>query len=587
MARIPPAFIDELLSRTDIVALIEARMPLKKAGKEFQARCPFHDEKTPSFTVSPSKQFYHCFGCGAHGTALSFLMEYDRLEFRESVELLASQVGMEIPDDYRPGPDPSEQQPLFDVLAQADRHYRELLRQTPSAIEYLKGRGISGEIAKIYGIGYVPEQWDSLMRKTTNRQAAVTAGLLIENEEQGRTYDRFRNRIMFPIRDGRGRVIGFGGRTLGDDKAKYLNSPETPLFHKGRHLYGLFEARQELKDIPRMLVVEGYMDVVALAQHGFHNAVATLGTATTAEHLQALFRICDEVVFCFDGDSAGRRAGWRALEQSLPVMRGTRRARFLFLPEGEDPDTLVRGEGGKQRFQELIEASLPASTVLLNELGEKTDLSTADGRSRLVEMARPHVEKLPPEAFKAQLIHEIANLSGLPAADLERLYQQGSSLRQAPPVETASKSSGMKMTPVRRAMQLLMNTPQLADNVSESQTLKRSAAPGARILAEAIEFFQKNPTYTVAVLLERWRDQPHGPALQRLAAEALRGDPAHLEKEFNECVNSVIQETDNITRRQRYDALLARQQQGPLSASEQQELQDLLREIRDKRGRIS
>ncbi len=587
MARIPPAFIDELLSRIEIVALIEARMPLKKAGKEFQARCPFHDEKTPSFTVSPTKQFYHCFGCGAHGTALSFLMEYDRLEFREAVDLLAGQVGMEIPEDYRAGPDPNEQQPLFNVLIQADRIYREHLRQTPHAIDYLKGRGISGEIAKTYSIGFAPPEWDALFQHTKDRKAAVTAGLLIKHEDTGKTYDRFRNRIMFPIRDGRGRIIGFGGRTLGDDKAKYLNSPETPLFHKGRNLYGLYEARQKLKDIPRMLVVEGYMDVVALAQHGFHNAVATLGTATTAEHLQALFRVCDEVVFCFDGDSAGRRAGWRALEQSLPVMRGTRRVKFLFLPEGEDPDTLVRGQGGQQRFLELIDNSLPASTVLLNGLSEDTNLATADGRSKLVEKARPYIEQLPPEALKAQLIQEIAEISGLPASDLQTLYQRGAALAAPAARQPQPSKSSMKMTPVRRAMQLLMNEPRLADNISETRELRSAGSAGAQILAESIEFFQKNPTYTVAVLLERWRDEPHGPALQRLAAATPRGERTNLEKEFNACVRSVIQETENIARRERYDALLARQQQGSLRNAEQEELQNLLREIRASRGRIN
>ena len=516
-------------------------------------------------------------------------MEYDRLQFRESVELLAGQTGMQIPDDYRAGPDPNEQQPLFDVLAQADRHYRNNLKHAPDAIEYLKNRGISGEIAKTYGIGYAPDQWDNLMQRVRDRRAATTAGLLIAHEDSGKIYDRFRHRIMFPIRDGRGRAIGFGGRTLGDDKAKYLNSPETPLFHKGKNLYGLYEARQALKDIPRMLVVEGYMDVVALAQHGFHNAVATLGTATTREHLQALFRVCDEVVFCFDGDAAGRRAGWRALEQSLPVMRGTRRVKFLFLPEGEDPDTLVRGAHGQQNFQTLIENSLPASTVLLNGLSEGANLNTADGRSRLAEKARPYIEQLPPEAFKAQLIQEIAGISGLPAGDLERLYQQGgspSTTNERPQQAPSQPQSGaMKMTPVRRALQLLMNDPRLADNVLETQTLHRANVAGAPILAASIEFFKKNPTYTVAVLLERWRDQPHGQALQRLAAQTPRGDAEHLAKEFDECVTSLIANTDNLARRQRYDALLNRQQQGPLDAAEQQELQQLLQAMRSSRGR--
>lgn len=582
MARIPPGFIDELLNRTDIVSLIESRLPLKKAGKEFQARCPFHDEKTPSFTVSPSKQFYHCFGCGAHGTALSFVIEYDRLEFRDAVEFLAAQVGMEVPDDYRAGPDAEEQQPLLNVLTQAERYYREYLRGTPEAINYLKGRGITGDIAKRYGIGFAPPGWDAIYQRLPDKRAAITSGLLIKHEDSGKTYDRFRNRIMFPIRDGRGRVIGFGGRTLGDDKAKYLNSPETPLFHKGRHLYGLYEARQSLKNIERMLVVEGYMDVVALAQHGFANAVATLGTATTAEHLQALFRVCDEVVFCFDGDAAGRRAGWRALEQSLPLMRGTRRVRFLFLPDGEDPDTLVRGANGQQRFQTMVDNSLAASIVLFNGLAQDVDLSTADGRSRLIEKARPHIEKLPPEAFKAQLIQEIAAQSGLPAQDLERLYQQSGTSPQKP--ETNHNAGGVRTSAVRRALQLLMNEPRLADNLTDIETLRNSAARGSDLLAEAIEFFQKNPTYTVAVLLERWRDREQFAALQRLAAQPPRGDSEHLATEFHECVQTITRKTANLEYRERYATLLARQQQGPLSNEEQQELQSLLQQIRANRG---
>lgn len=582
MARISPNFIDELLNRTDIVALIETRLPLKKAGKEFQARCPFHDEKTPSFTVSPAKQFYHCFGCGAHGTALGFVIEYDRLEFRDAVEFLAAQAGMEIPDDYRAGPDAEQQQPLLDALAQAERYYRESLRRTPAAIDYLKGRGITGDIAKHYGIGFAPPGWDAIYQHLPDKRAAITAGLLIKHEDSGKTYDRFRNRVMFPIRDGRGRVIGFGGRTLGDDKAKYLNSPETPLFHKGRHLYGLYEARQALKNIAYMLVVEGYMDVVALAQHGFANAVATLGTATTAEHLQALFRVCDEVVFCFDGDTAGRRAGWRALEQSLPLMRGTRRVRFLFLPEGEDPDTLVRNENGPQRFQDMIEHSLAASTVLLNGLAQGVDLSTADGRSRLIEKARPHIEKLPPEAFKVQLIQEIAAQSGLPAQDLERLYQRPVKTHQIP--KPHPHAGGVRTSAVRRAMLLLMNEPRLADNVTNLEALRGAPARGSDLLAEAIEFFKSNPTYTVAVLLERWREREQSAALQRLAAQPPRGDAEHLATEFHECVQTITRESANLEYRERYDSLLARQQQGPLSSEQQQELQSLLQQIRANRG---
>ena len=593
MARIPDAFIDELLGRTDIVSLVQARVPLKKAGKDYQARCPFHDENTPSFTVSPSKQFYHCFGCGAHGTAISFVMEYDRLPFREAIESLAEQAGMALPDDYRAGgADIDQYKPLYEALAAADRIFRSALRRNSTAVEYLKSRGISGEIAQAYGIGYAPAAWDTL-RQQLPRKAAVTAGLLVERDD-GHTYDRLRDRITFPIRDTRGRTVGFGGRILPgdggtDDKtqAKYLNSPETPLFHKGRNLYGLFEARQALRDIQRLIVVEGYMDVVALAQHGFHNAVATLGTATTGEHLQVLFRVCDQVIFCFDGDSAGRRAGWRALEQALPQMRGTRRASFLFLPDGEDPDSLVRSADGRERFTRMLDESLPASTVLLDGLREQVDTRTADGRSQLVEMARAYVRQLPPEAFKAQLIHELSGLSGLPAADLERLYAEGGpppSTRDTAQRPQRAETDGVRISPVRRALQLLMNNPALADNVDDPALLRASDTAGTRLLAEAIDFFQSNPNYTVAMLLGRWREHEHVDSLSRLAAQTPRGDDTNLAAEFDACVARLVEAPRAASNRARFDALLARQQNGPLDAAEQAELQQLLQALRGERA---
>ncbi|MEQ8798995.1 MAG: DNA primase [Salinisphaeraceae bacterium] len=579
MARIPQGFIDDLLARTDIVSVVESRVPLKKAGREYQACCPFHDEKTPSFTVSPAKQFYHCFGCGAHGTALSFLMEYERLEFREAVEALAGQAGMTIPEEARgAGPDADTQKPLFAVLEQAGRLYQNQLRQSPAAIDYLKSRGITGATAKAFGIGYAPDSWEFLRGQVRDRQAAVTAGLLIE-KDNGQAYDRFRNRIMFPIRDGRGRVIGFGGRALGDDPAKYLNSPETPLFHKGRSLYGLFEARQALREIPRMLLVEGYMDVVALAQHGFANAVATLGTATTAEHLNALFRATDEVVFCFDGDRAGRDAAWRALDNALPVMRGTRRARFLFLPEGEDPDSLVRQTDGTAELTRLIDASRSASQVLLDGLTEGLDMKDADGRSRLVEKARPFVTKLPPEAFKADLIREIARRSGLPAEDLDRLYREGGTAggRRAP---AEQRQRPVKFTPVRRALQLLMNDPRLADKLPiDIAALTQSGVAGADLLADGIEFFRANPHLPAAAWLEHWRDHQAGDALQRLAAETPRGEPEDLAREFRECVARAL-EGEKQHERERFQALMTKQQATSLTPDEAAEAQALLERLR-------
>ncbi|HKJ77760.1 MAG TPA: DNA primase, partial [Gammaproteobacteria bacterium] len=354
--RIPQSFIDDLLSRVDIVEVIDARVPLKKAGRDYAACCPFHDEKTPSFTVSPTKQFFHCFGCGAHGTALGFLMEYDHMGFVEAVEELAAKQGLEIPyEGGAPAAGPGRDlKPLYDLLGQADRYFRHQLRNHPAAakaVDYLKGRGVSGEVAAAFGLGYAPPGWDGLLQALGRDDGAlkrlVEVGLLIEREEDRRRYDRFRDRVIFPIRDPRGRTVGFGGRVLGDDKPKYLNSPESEVFHKGRELYGLYEAQQAVRRPERLLVVEGYMDVVALAQHGIANAVATLGTAATADHLQRLFRVTGEVVFCFDGDEAGGKAAWRALENAMPQMRDGRQVRFMFLPQGEDPDSLVRAIGGE------------------------------------------------------------------------------------------------------------------------------------------------------------------------------------------------------------------------------------------------
>ncbi len=412
MPRIPQQFIEELLSRADIVELIDKRVPLKKQGREFAACCPFHNEKSPSFFVSPVKQFYHCFGCGAHGTAISFLMEYDHMEFPEAVRELADMTGMEVPVEQGENTDKaSTLAPLYEVLDKAARYYQEQLKKTPAAIEYLKGRGLTGEIAREFGLGSVPAGWDNVLKAVGTdaamQKALLGAGMLIEKEGEHPFHDRFRERVMFPIKDTRGRIIGFGGRIMGKGEPKYLNSPETALFHKGRELYGLYEARQVLRDIPRLLVVEGYMDVVALAQYGVRYAVATLGTSTTEEHLKKLFRVAPEVVFCFDGDRAGRAAAWRALENALPEAQDGRQIRFLFLPDGEDPDSLVRKEGKDAFEQRILRDALPLSRYLLDSLAEQTDMKTMDGRARLVELARPHLNRLPTGVFRDMLWAEL------------------------------------------------------------------------------------------------------------------------------------------------------------------------------------
>jgi DNA primase len=419
---IPDSFKQDLLNRIDVVELIERYVPLKKGGANYAACCPFHSEKSPSFTVSPTKQFYHCFGCGAHGNAISFLMEYQGLGYIEALKELAESVGMKLPELERgerkeaaAGPD------LYELMERASRYYREQLKSSPQAIEYLKRRGLTGKIAARFGIGYAPAGWQNLQSVFTDYDGAAVkeAGLVIE-ADGGRRYDRFRDRIVFPILNQRGSVIGFGGRVLGQGEPKYLNSPETPLFEKGRELYGLPQARNAIRAEARALVTEGYMDVVALAQHGVEYAVATLGTATSAVHVQKLFRMTDEIVFCFDGDAAGRRAAWHALEVALPVLADDKAVRFMFLPEEDDPDSFVRARG-QQAFQSMVAEARPLSEFLLAELRSRVDMGTAEGRSRLIAEARPLLRKVAAPALQLQLLRQLAGAAELAPEELGRL----------------------------------------------------------------------------------------------------------------------------------------------------------------------
>lgn len=448
--RIPEHFIQDLLARSDIVALIDSRVPLKKTGRNYAACCPFHQEKTPSFTVAPDKQFYYCFGCGASGNAVGFLMEYDHLSFPEAVEQLATRAGLEVPREG--GGDARKEkarrdrlQTLYDLLARAERFYRQQLKNAPErqkAVNYLKGRGLTGQIAARYGLGFAPPGYDNLSQGLSldneGIEQALTAGLLVRREDSGRTYDKFRDRIQFPIRDGRGRTIGFGGRVLGDGKPKYLNSPETPVFHKGKELYGLWEWRQSRDKTDRLYVVEGYMDVIALAQHGVPNAVATLGTATSEDHCHLLFRQVNEVVFCFDGDNAGRRAAWRALESALPALDDGKQARFLFLPEGEDPDTLVRAQG-PEALLALTDKADTLATYLFRHLSEGLDLNTVDGRARLARLALPFLDKPAGPVYRALLEEELARLTRLERSALEKLRESLPKPRRAAPAPPPSR----------------------------------------------------------------------------------------------------------------------------------------------------
>jgi DNA primase len=585
--RIPQHFIDELVARTDIIEVIGGRVQLKRAGREYKACCPFHDEKTPSFTVSPDKQFYHCFGCGAHGTALGFLMEFDHLGFVEAVEELAARAGLDVP---REGGDAGVARPnedLYVALERAALLFRQSLSAEPRAREYLAGRGLTPESLARFGIGYAPARWDALLDRygasAGERQTLLRAGLIIERSEGGH-YDRFRDRIMFPIRDVRGRTIGFGGRVLDKSEPKYLNSPETELFHKGRELYGLYEARQATRSLTRLLVVEGYMDVVRLHQAGVTCAVATLGTATTPEHLQRIFRLAGEVVFCFDGDRAGRAAAWRALENAVSEVKQGRQLRFLFLPEGHDPDTLV-GEEGAQAFEARIAAAVPLSDYLIGELASRCDVGSVDGRARLVELARPLIRRIPSDVYRELLTAELAAAVGMVAGRLGELLgaggatvaEDGGARRVAPPRGRApAGAAGVgRGNLVRQAISLLVHHPSAAAAPVDLAALATVDRPGVPLLLELLTQLREDPAASTAVLLERWRDRPdHAPLARLAAAESLVTDAAVASAELASALARLVAEENPS---QRLDALLARAREAELSEAEKLELTELLR----------
>jgi len=524
--KIPRSFIDDLLARVDIVDVVNRYVPLKKAGKEYQACCPFHGEKTPSFTVSQQKQFYHCFGCGVHGSAISFLMEYDHMGFVDAVEELAHQIGVEVPreEGFSSGPD---LRPLYEVMERSADYYRQQLRghpQSDQAINYLKQRGLSGEIAVRFNIGFAPPGWDGLIKavgvEEQNLKRLRITGMT--SDPDGKCYDRFRERIMFPLRDQRGRTIAFGARIIGEGKPKYLNSPETPLFHKGKELYGLFEMHKALRKIERLLVVEGYMDVVSLAQYGIDYAVATLGTATTPDHLERLFKTCSEITFSFDGDRAGREAAWKAMNVALPMMRAGRELRFLLLPDGEDPDTLIRKEG-RHKFEARVVAALPFSTFFFDYLSSQVNTDTIDGRAHLAQLAKPLLERLPAGFFREMMFQRLGELVGLKshsAVNPKRANKQKV-------VKGASPTK--RTTPVRKAIALLMQYPALAKLLIDSsqQEWRELDVPGISLLVEIVEVLKQRPELSSAALLERWRDRDEFSSLQRLQYYDIEIDQGH------------------------------------------------------------
>lgn len=542
---IPKNFIHDLLNRLDIVDVIERYVPLKKAGANYVACCPFHNEKSPSFTVSQNKQFYHCFGCGVHGTAIGFVMEHGGLGYVDAVEELARSIGVTVPHEVAT-PEQAQQHKvapdLYEVMQSATRYYRDQLKQTLSAIDYLKRRGLSGEIALRFGIGYSPKGWQNLESVFTNYQdnSLLETGLIIENEE-GKRYDRFRDRIMFPIVNVRGQVIGFGGRVLDSGEPKYLNSPETVLFEKGRELYGLFQALKAIRAKRQVLVVEGYMDVVALAQHGIEYAVATLGTATTPYHVQKLLRLTNKVLFCFDGDAAGQRAAWRAMENALPQLVDGKNIGFLFLPAQHDPDSFVR-EHGTAAFEQLLQDALPLSGYMLRELSSQFDLHTQEGRAALLQRAKPLLAAVTAPASALLLRKEVAALAGITQVELEALFA-------IKPVGVAPRRALQKVTrPVgsnlRVLLRCLLFQPDLARELPEHWV--PVGAEAAAIIALVEWLRMQNGGVSSAATIQNFQGTVHEPLFVAEQAEIMQwGETFNVKAEFQDVLTRLRDEQRN------------------------------------------
>ena len=621
MARLPQAFIDQVLDRTDIVDVVDRRVKLKKAGKNYSACCPFHQEKTPSFSVNPDKQFYYCFGCGAGGNALGFIMEYERMDFREAIELLAHSAGIEMPpEEADNAPQVDNQKPLYESMECATKLYEGFLRQhkdRKSVVDYLKHRGLSGEIARDFRLGFAPEGWDNLMQTLADEESiehALTVGLLIENDK-GRKYDRFRDRVIFPIVNQRGKVIAMGGRVLGDGKPKYLNSPETPLFSKSHELYGLHHIRKFAKNLSRIVVVEGYMDVIALAQFGIHYAVATLGTSVGKPHLEALFRRVEQVVFCFDGDEAGRKAAFRGMEAALPMMEDGRGVKFLFLPEGEDPDTVVRNKG-PQHLEHLFDTAAPLETFLFEQMGLGIDLATMDGKARLSKLVAPYLNQIPDGVFKTLLFKSLAERTDMDVDSLRRLREvQEKPESTAPDFHDESDGapphfeddydqftegfqdtgahadsstsrppdSGFSDSVLMRALGLIALHPPAALLVAD-EMLPNNSDRTANLLRDVVALVQETPDMSTAALLGYWTNTEEGEALSAAAAKEV----IDTEQAINEHLVALL----NKLSRDRRVALLRTRAHELKSVSyielnneQKRELVSLTTEIRQLSGR--
>jgi len=599
VGRIPKNFIDELIARADIVEVIGARVKLKKAGREYKACCPFHNEKTPSFWVSPDKQFYHCFGCGKHGTVLGFLMDHDHLAFPEAVEELAARLGLTVPQEA--GVDSSARradEALYGLMSRVAAYYASALAGDERARAYVARRGLSAETIERFGLGYASNSWNDVLRRfgaqEADRKALTDAGLIVERErgqirDGERHYDRFRDRIMFPIRDTRGRVIAFGGRIIDAGEPKYLNSPETVLFHKGRELYGLHETRRARSNLKRLLIVEGYMDAVRLHQVGIDYAVATLGTATTPEHLKRIFRLVSDVVFAFDGDRAGRAAAWRALQQALPEAREGREIRFLFLPEGHDPDTLVAEEGA-EAFEARIASALPLSEYLVRELSAQSELTHADGRARFAESARPLFSKLPEGVYRELLLERLAQVVGLSAPRLEELWAAGrtpvAGAAAAPAVRTPARTrtSAGRGGLVRQAIVRLLHYPMIAAQVTPAERagLDGSEERGVALLRELLDDLRERPAQIPAQVIQRWAGREGAESLPKLLEreEVIPDSPAAAQE-----LRAALVKLAEQAAGRRLEALEAKSRSGNLEPNELLEFQQLIVKLSSRDAR--
>lgn len=575
---IPRSFIDDLVARTDIVELINSRVKLKKAGRDYQACCPFHYEKSPSFTVSQSKQFYHCFGCGVHGNVISFLMEYDKLEFPEAIEELAALHGLEVPRENvinregKPQASYKTRRNLYELLDLVAKFYQQQLTQDSTSQIYLQQRGLSQEIIDRFEIGFSPNAMDAVLRRFGNNpeevQKLLDTGMLSKND-RGSVYDRFRNRVMFPIRDKRGRVIAFGGRVLGDEKPKYLNSPESATYHKGNELYGLYQALQHNENPEFLFVVEGYMDVVALAQFGVNNAVASLGTATTGEQIQLMFRATEQVICCYDGDRAGRDAAWRALENALPYLHDGRQLKFIFLPDGEDPDTFIRSQG-KEGFERYLEKAQTLSEFLFDSLLSQVDLSTKEGASKLASLAIPLIKRIPGEMLRLYLRNMLGQKLGiLDPTQLEAMLPQ----KAVEKVENRHNMPRIERTPMRLLIALLLQNPQLVRHVPEDVSFLQSLEEkGFDLFLALVQICHDNLGISMGGLLEHLRESPHYRHLVALANWDHLVSPENVENTFIDTLDFFYKK---LVERQ-IEILMAKDRTTGLNQQEKQELMLLL-----------